>query len=202
MGINNVTLIGLTGMSGAGKSTACKVFEEKGFEIIDCDKLSRVIVEKGKPCLAEIAENFGQGVLTEDGQLNRRETARIIFGDYNKRLMLNGIMYPYISYIIINSAFFKKEKSFFLLDAPTLFESGIDDLCDYVVSVVADKEIVMNRIIERDELTEEEALARITSQHDKAFFIERSDFYAENNGDLQEFLAEIKEIINRVGSDK
>ena len=202
MAINNITLIGLTGMSGAGKSTACSLFAESGFEIIDCDKISRIIVEKGKPCLDEIVKVFGENILTEDGQLNRREMAHIIFTDNSKRLTLNGIMYPYISYIIINHAYFRKEKAFFLLDAPTLFESGIDDLCDYVVSVVADKKTTVNRIMKRDGLTEAEAIARISSQHDKDFYIGRSNYYVENDGDLHRFFAEIKDIINRVGSDR
>ena len=199
MAVNNVTIIGLTGMSGAGKSTACRIFAENGFEIIDCDKLSRIVVEKGNPCLAEIVRFFGQTVILPDGQLNRRETARIIFSDEKKRLALNGIMYPYISYIIIDKAFSCKEKSRFLLDAPTLFESGIDDLCDYIVSVVADKKITAERITERDGITKEEALARLSSQYSSDYYKSRSDYYAENNNGLDEFIAEISEIISCIG---
>ena len=201
MALNNVTLVGLTGMSGAGKSTACKLFAESGFKIIDCDKISRVIVEKGKPCLAEIEKNFGQGILTVDGQLDRREMAGLIFGDANKRLLLNSIMYPYISYIIISDAYCRNEKAYFLLDAPTLFESGIDDLCDYVVSVVADHKTAVKRIMQRDGLTEEDAVARISSQHDMDFYIKRSDYYVENSGGLQVFFEKVNEIINRIWSD-
>lgn len=199
MSISNVTLIGLTGMSGAGKSTACRLFRENGYEIVDCDKLSRVIVQKGKPCLKEIAGKFGAEALTTDGELNRSKVASIVFGDEKKRLLLNGIMYPYITYIIIDSAFSRSEKCSFLLDAPTLFESGINELCDVIVSVVAERDLSVERICRRDGISEADATKRLSSQHDKGFYIKHSDFYAENNGSIDDFERRILEIIRAVG---
>lgn len=187
MSINNTKVIGLTGMSGAGKSTACTVFDRYGFEIIDCDKICRIIVEKGKPCLNEIVKCFGDGILTESRELNRREMGRLIFSDERKRLLLNGIMYPYVSYIVIKSILSSK-KAFVMLDAPTLFESGIDDICDIVVSVVANGDCVISRIMKRDGISESEAKNRLNSQHNKDFYTSRSHYVIENNGSSENFI--------------
>lgn len=197
----NVKVIGLTGMSGAGKSTACSVFKAAGFDIIDCDRICREIVEKGRPCLNEIAASFGNTVLTENGELDRTEMAKAIFGNTDKRLLLNGIMYPYVSYIVIKSVL-KTKNSFTVLDAPTLFESGIDDICDYVVSVVAQRETLISRIMNRDNISREAAENRLRSQQTAEFYRERSDFIIENNGSGSEFKELIEKTVNAIKESK
>ncbi|MCH5200592.1 MAG: dephospho-CoA kinase [Oscillospiraceae bacterium] len=202
MAVNEkVKVVGLTGMSGAGKSTACKVFKAEGFEIIDCDLICRSIVEKGEPCLCEIAKAFGTAVLNKDGSLDRAEMGRIIFSDDGKRRLLNGIMYPYVSYIIINTIA-AMDNGFALLDAPTLFESGIDSICDSIVSIVADKEILLSRIESRDLISREQAENRLASQHDTGFFSERSNYTIENNGSSEEFFSEIMKTIKKIKEGK
>lgn len=202
MAVNEkVKIIGLTGMSGAGKSTACKVFESEGFAVIDCDLICRNIVEKGKPCLSEIAEMFGDAVLKEDGSLDRAETGRIIFSDDGKRDLLNGIMYPYVSYIVIKTII-GIDKGFAVLDAPTLFESGIDSICDSIVSIVADKEALLSRIEDRDSISREQAENRLASQHDNRYFSERSDHLIVNNGSSEEFFSKIMKTIQKIKEGK
>ena len=202
MAINEkVKVIGLTGMSGAGKSTACKLFKSEGFNVIDCDLICRDIVEKGKPCLNEIAEAFGDTALKEDGSLNRAETGRIIFSDSKKRQLLNGIMYPYVSYIVIKTII-DMDKGFVILDAPTLFESGIDSICDSIVSIAADKEVLLSRIENRDSISRKQAENRLASQRDKRFFFERSDYFIENNSSSEEFFNEIMKTIKRIKEGK
>ena len=188
-------------MSGAGKSTACMTFKAEGFDIIDCDLICREIVEKGKPCLCEIAEVFGNKVLNDDGSLNRTETGRIIFSDSEKRNLLNGIMYPYVSYIVI-STIINTDKGYIILDAPTLFESGINSICDSIVSVVADKEVLLERIVIRDSISREQAENRLASQHDAGYFSERSDHLIANNGSSEEFLNEIVKTIKKIKEGK
>ena len=202
MAVNEkVKVIGLTGMSGAGKSTACKLFKSEGFDVIDCDLICRNIVEKGKPCLLEIAEAFSTAVLNEDGSLDRAETGRIIFSDDKKRRLLNGIMYPYVSYIVI-STIIGMDKGFAVLDAPTLFESGIDSICDSIVSIVAEKQVLISRIESRDSISREQAGNRLASQHDIEFFSERSDHLIENNGSSEEFFSKIMKTIKRIREGK
>ena len=202
MAVNEkVKVIGLTGMSGAGKSTACKIFKAEGFDVIDCDKICRRIVEKGKPCLREIAEAFGTAVLNEDGSLDRAETGRMIFSDDGKRHSLNGIMYPYVSYIVIDTII-GMDKGFAVLDAPTLFESGIDSICDIIVSIVAEKQVLLSRIESRDFISREQAENRLASQHDREYFSERSDHLIENNGSSEEFFSEIMKTIKSIKEGK
>lgn len=201
MSINNKKIIGLTGMSGAGKSTACTVFARFGFDIIDCDKICRIIVEKGKPCLTEIVNVFGEGILTENQELNRREMAKIIFSDEEKRLTLNGIMYPYVSYLVIESILDSKS-DYVMLDAPTLFESGVDDMCDTVVSVVAEKQAVINRIVKRDNISEAEAENRLRSQQSKDFYIKNSRYVISNNGAAKDFITLLEKTAKKIKGEQ
>lgn len=197
----NTAVIGLTGMSGAGKSTACKVFRDNDFEIIDCDLICREIVKKGKPCLSEIADKFGSDIITPEGELNRSDLGKIIFSDKSKRLALNGIMYPYVSYIVIKSILASKS-NYVVLDAPTLFESGIDDICDSIVCVVAEKNSLIKRITKRDNISAELAASRLNSQNPPEYYIEKSDYAIINNGTSEELVSNALKIIDTVRKDK
>ena len=184
-------------MSGAGKTTACRMFCEAGFYIIDCDLICREIVEKGQPCLDKIVSSFGTEILTSNGELNRGMMGKIIFSDPDKRMKLNGIMYPYVSYSVINKVLLTNAE-YTVLDAPTLFESGLDSICDIIVSVISDKELLIKRIMFRDGITEGEAKNRLNSQHDAVFFNERSDIVLVNNGSEDDFSKEIIKTISRI----
>lgn len=197
---DKVYITGLTGMSGAGKSTAARIFAESGFEVIDCDLVARTVVEKGRPALAEIAETFPEGVITPEGELDRRKLAGIVFSDREKLGRLNDLIYPYITYRIICeiTAHAARGGRLVMLDAPTLFESGADRLCDTVVSVVGDREHCMERIMKRDGLTPEQAEQRLSSQHGAEFYREHSEFCIENNGTGTEFEALVSDTARRL----
>ena len=197
---DNVYIAGLTGMSGAGKTTACEVFKENGFCVIDCDKVSRDVVEKGRPALSEIASEIGADVLDADGSLDRKKLGSIVFGSREKLDSLNKLIYPYITFDIIRKIRYSAENGerIFLLDAPTLFESGADVLCDTVVSVTADIDLCAQRIIIRDRLTPEQAEKRLSSQHSADFYRERSRFCAENTGTREEFLERLSGIAKEI----
>lgn len=188
-------------MSGAGKSTACKLFGESGFGIIDCDRICREIVEKGKPCLKEIVSVFGKDILTKEGELNRRLMGKTIFADSEKRRLLNGIMYPYVSYNVISQIIYS-QYDYTVLDAPTLFESGMETVCDLIVSVGADKDTLIKRITARDGISEEEAENRLNSQHGIEFFKEKSDILLMNNRSEEEFSDEIRKTIELIKESK
>ena len=133
----NKKIYGLTGMSGAGKSTVCDSFESAGFLIIDCDRLAREVVRKGRPCLDKLHRLFGDSVITKDGELDRRAMGNIVFSHSDKLALLNNTIYPYITYEAISMCG-NTDKHFVLLDAPTLFESGIDFISDGIISVTCD----------------------------------------------------------------
>lgn len=141
--LDGVMVIGLTGQTGAGKSTVSKVFVQNGFRLIDADAISRHVVARGSHCLADLQECFTDRILTPDGELDRQVMASIAFSDHHKLEMLNTIMYPYIMGEILRMIhrFSQQNHKLILLDAPTLFESRADDFCDLIISVVAKPEL-------------------------------------------------------------
>lgn len=183
-------------MSGAGKTTVSEVFKENGFEVINCDMVAREVTEKGTACLKEIAEKF-DGVLNSDGTLDRKKLGSIVFSDKEKLKLLNDTIYPFISYRVIKWIE-NTDNNYVLLDAPTLFESGIDFICDGVVSVVCDKELSVKRIMARDNISEEAAESRLSSQHDKSFYKEKSCFCIENNGTADVLQKKAEEIARQI----
>lgn len=197
---NDAYIVGLTGMSGAGKTTACEIFAAEGFGIVNCDLVSRVVVEKGRPALAELAAHFGNSVIQSDGSLNRKVIGNLIFSDNSARTDFNKIIYPFISYEMIKTvkSYIDDGVKIILLDAPTLFESGTDDFCNAVVSVVSDKETCLNRIMIRDKLTYEEAANRLKSQFSPDFYRDRSSFCIENRGSADEFKGEVLSVAKKI----
>lgn len=180
----NAVIVGLTGMSGAGKTTACAVFGECGFAVLNCDEAARRVTEAGKPALREIAERFGKEFLFTDGTLNRKKLGSLVFSDEAARLALNKIIYPYILYetVVGIISYIDRGSRWILLDAPTLFESGADALCDRIVSIVADRGQCIERITARDSLTLKQAADRLSSQLPADIYRLRSDCCIDNNG--------------------
>jgi dephospho-CoA kinase len=195
-----VCLIGLTGQSGAGKTTACKIFSECGFAVIDADECSRTVVEPGSPCLTELTEYFGAEIKSPDGTLNRPLLADKVFSDKRELKKLNAIMYPFITELICAKIKDLKNRGFeyIMLDAPTLFESKADELCDLIISVTAKEDIRKKRVIERDGLTDESASRRLSVQHTERYFIEHSDFIIKNNKSLSEMNDKVREVAKKV----
>ena len=181
-------VLGLTGQTGAGKSTLCRYLQQKGCTVIDADQVARNVVEKGSACIADIVLEFGVEYLTMDGNLNRRKLGESVFTDKAKLKKLNDIMFPYIIHNIKEKIAEAKDASegIIILDAPTLFESGSDKFCDKVIFVIASQDVRCHRIIERDGLSEEEAMHRITAQHSDSFYTERSWMVLQNNSDVDD----------------
>lgn len=196
LNLPNISIVGLTGMSGAGKSTVCGVFAEYGYEIVDCDNICRKVAAAGSPFLNEISERLSPKLIKPDGSLDRELTARLIFGDNDKRTLYNKLIYPYVTYSIIDRI--KCADSSVLLDAPTLFEARLEGICGSIVAVVADEGICLRRIMERDNITESAAAARLSAQHSADFFRANSDFCIENNGTAEQLFQAAKEITERL----
>ena len=176
-------IIGLTGQTGAGKSTVSGLLREAGCYIIDADQIARQVVEKGSDCIAEISLEFGIGFLNVDGTLDRRRLGDEVFADKQKLKRLNAVTFPYIVARITEELeeLRRHQEGIIVLDAPTLLESGLDKLCDRVVSVLAEEEIRCQRIMERDGLSRQQAEDRIHAQHRDAYYQERSWMTLENN---------------------
>lgn len=191
-------IIGLTGQTGAGKSTVCEFFSKKGFSVIDCDKVAREVTQKGNPVLLKLAECFGDDILSDDGNLNRRLLANRAFASEEKTKLLNSITHPEI-YKAIQNKIKNTTNDIIVLDAPTLFESGANKLCDKVVAVIAPSEIRKERIMKRDLISEEQAKLRMSAQKNDEFYIEKSDAVVENNCSHRELTVQIEQALNSIG---
>lgn len=190
-------IIGITGGSGAGKSTVSKLFEERGVYVTDADIAAREIVKKGQPALQEIAETFGEGVINDDGTLARRALGDIVFSSPQSLKKLNEIMHPRIAEYI-KSRINEHKGELALIDGAALIESGIDRMCDYMCVVIADKQTRIERICARDGLSHEQAQARIEAQQPDEFYTSRADFIICNNGGDDELEAQVESILNEI----
>ncbi|MBQ8927838.1 MAG: dephospho-CoA kinase [Oscillospiraceae bacterium] len=196
----STAVIGLTGQTGAGKSTVSGIFVQNGFVLLDADRIAHEIMEPGRPCVEELFDYFGEGIRCPDGSLDRRALAAIVFSDKRKLESLNSISHPYITEEIFRriSRLTQEGQRLVLLDAPTLFESKASDFCDLIISVIAEPERRLTRIMQRDALTREQALARMNAQLDEAFFIRHSDFVIRNNADLETLAALSGEVADKI----
>lgn len=195
LSLPNIKVIGVTGMSGAGKSTVCRELSKYCDVVIDCDGVARE-VSHNRLFLGELHERFGADILNDDGSLNRFETARIIFSDVEKRTLYNQIIFPYIIHEVIKKI--RSANSAVLIDAPTLFEAQLDIVCTTIVSVTADFEICAKRISQRDGISLDSAEARLNSQHDALFFKEHSDFVLVNNGDYDSLCNDVLYLVEMI----
>lgn len=186
---NAPLVIGLTGQTGAGKSTVTESFTEKGFVVIDCDQLTREL--QSRPEILSMLESaYGSQILLEDGSLNRKMLAAIAFSEPKQTEKLNKLMLPPICEEIKHRIAQAQAdgKKYILLDAPTLFESGLDKICDRRISVLASEDVRLQRILARDKIDEEAARRRMSAQHPDSYYTVRSDFVLRNNGTREELL--------------
>ena len=180
-------LIGLCGRSGSGKSSFCALAKEQGFKVIDCDAVYAELVSSLTPCLIEIREHFGENSVI-DGKLNRKAVGEIVFNDKEKLELLNKITHKHITNRIFEIIGGYKEDELVILDAPTLFESGLDASCVSVIAIIAPDECCLARITERDGITEEQARLRLSNQRTNDFVIENSDYIIYNETTQEDFL--------------
>lgn len=187
-------VVGLTGPTGAGKSSVTDVAKNLGFKIIDCDALARLAVEKGSDGLADIVKAFGDGVLNSDGTLNRKQLAALAFSASDKTELLNKTLLPHIVKLIKAQI----DVPLVLLDAPTLFESGADSLCDDVIVVLCDEKTRKKRIIKRDGIDESAAELRIKAGKDDNYYIERANNIVYNDCGLSVLNLKIQKLLNKL----
>ena len=173
---------GLTGKTGAGKSTVAEKLEKMGFCVIDGDKIARSITEKGKPAISMLANEFGCDIIEDDGSLNRKLLASRAFKDRESTAKLNAITHP-----IIKAEFEKELRkaeeegfSFAVIDAAALLESSCKDLCEKIIVVTAPEKIRLSRVLLRDGITKEQALIRINAQFPDEYYNEKADILIRN----------------------
>lgn len=179
-------IYGLTGQTGAGKTTVAELLSKKGFKVIDCDIVARKIVEKGSPVLEKLKAKFGEDIILDDGTLNRKKLAEKAFSTKENEKLLNSITHPAITKLVRKEIVEQKDKyKVFVIDAAVLFESELYGYCSKNIVVTADESIRLKRIIERDSITEEQALLRINAQPDEQYYLSKADVVIKtNDGEL------------------
>ncbi len=199
--MQNKYVFGITGGSGTGKSTVSDIFRLLGYDVIDCDKLARKVTEKGEKCLYEIADAFGCDVIFDDGTLDRKRLSHIVFSDSEQLKKLNAITHKYISKKI-SEHIRKSDSDFIGIDGAVLFESGVSDMCECVVGVLADINLRKSRIIARDNLSESEAEARIASQKSDEFYRKTCKYLIYNNFDEDSLKIAVREVASKLEDEK
>lgn len=185
-------IIGLTGRSGSGKTTVCKAAEKRNIPVMDCDRVYAEMTSRPSAFLEAIRETFGDECV-RDGALYRPVMRDLVFGNEDARRELNALTAHYMGEEIRKTAAsLAKHCRMMLLDAPTLFDTGLDALCDCTVCVIAPERDCLLRIMARDGIGEQEAQKRLDSQLPNAFFASHCDYVIRNDGDLQT-LSEIAE---------
>ncbi len=196
-------LIGLTGGIGSGKTTVANVLARHGGAIVDADVAAREVVSPGMPALAEILEAFGPEVITPEGTLDRPALAAIVFKDEAARRRLNAIVHPRVRERMFQQLEALRAQTqpprFAVLVVPLLFESGHDWGVDTIWLVAVPEDVQLSRLMRRDGLGAEEAMARIRAQMPLSEKLRLADRVIENTGDPSEVE---KEVVRHLRSEQ
>lgn len=193
--------IGLTGGIGSGKTTAAGYFAALGAPVVGADEISRKSLEKGGACYVRTIETFGMGILHNDGTIDRKALAKIVFSDEKKRRALNGIIHPHVLEAMFEQAdaLFKDHGcKLVLFDVPLLFESGMDSEMDANILVACNEETRIRRVMERDDATREAALSRMRSQMPENEKRARADFVLDNNFSTSDLKQQVEALYKKL----
>lgn len=175
-------IIGLTGQTGAGKSTVAKLLEKFGYYHIDADRIAKDVINADKTVIGALAKEFGDDIVLSDGTVDRKLLAKRAFSSKRNTERLSEITHPAVAEYIKGIILQKQGENAVgvTVDAIGLFESGLSKLCDINICVVAPEEIRLDRIIKRDKISFESASRRISAQKDSEFFLANADRVIKN----------------------
>ena len=190
-------IIGLTGGIGTGKSTVSAYLAQEGCKIIDADLISHQMTEAGSPCLAEIRDAFGEDVFLRDGNLDRKKVGRLVFADATKKKTLEQIITRRVieKTLRILQDCRAQQEDLVVLDAPLLFECGMQRYTDETWLVVCRTETRLRRIAARDGLAEEDIQKRIANQMSTEQKEKLADYIIDNSRDLAWLYAQIDTLL-------
>ena len=192
-------VIGLTGSIGTGKSEAARQLEILGASIISADQVGHEAYTPNTEAWEQVVAAFGDDILQDDKDIDRRKLGAIVFSDPSELEKLNAIMHPRMARMVSDKIEVLRGQGVkvVVVEAALLFEAGWDTLVEEVWVTDSSEDIVVGRLKERNGLSEEEAKKRINSQMDRAERIERSDFLIDNSSDMAGLESAIKELWDR-----
>lgn len=189
-------VVGLTGGIGSGKSAATAAFEALGIVVVDADVVAREVVLPGTPCLKQIAAHFGDSVLTENGTLNRKALRHIVFSDAREKDWLNALLHPAIRRELLKQLA-QAQSAYVILSAPLLLENGLQQYCDRVVVVDVPESTQRQRVVRRDDSSEEEVNAIMRSQLSRTERLHQADDVIDNAGTLEALRQQVTALHHR-----
>jgi len=198
-----VVVAGLTGGIATGKSTVAAIFEKAGARLIDADRIAREAVRKDSPAYREIVAHFGAEVLQENGELDRKRLAAVIFGDPAEQRALERIVHPRVKEEIdrgIERVRQQAPDALLIVDIPLLFEAGMQHGLDTVIVVYAPENLQIERLMARDGLTRPEAVARIRAQMPIESKRALATYLIDNSGSMESTRAETLEVYRQLTS--
>ena len=186
--------IGLTGGIGSGKTTAANRFRELGAHVYHADAVSRGALDTGAVCYDRVINAFGKAILRADGSIDRKMLGEIVFTDEKKRDLLNSIIHPYVIETLFALA--KQDckadpNAIAVFEVPLLFESGMNEKMDRNVVVISQQESRIQRVMQRDSLTREQVLARMSAQMPEEEKLLLADDILVNDGSEEELIAQV-----------
>lgn len=173
--------LGITGGIGSGKTTVCQFFEILGVPVYYSDQRAKDLMHSDEVLMAQIRQAFGRDIYSEDGILNRKALAAVVFADPGKLAALNGMVHPAVFRDFDRWAAARKEVPYVLKEAAILFESGSYRDCDYTILVKAPRELRIRRVVGRDGISEEEVVRRMDAQMSDEDKEARADFVVLND---------------------
>lgn len=196
-------IIGLTGTTGSGKGYVSSFLQDDDTVIIDTDKVYHSMISAPGKCVDALVGEFGNTILDSRGGIDRAELSRIVFSDKEKLGLLNRITHRMILDRTREMIADAGDKKFAIVDAPLLFESGFDKECDITLGVSAPPEIRIERIMKRDAITYDRALARVRNQKEDSFYKENCDYVIVNDGsDIHDAVDDFKNEMTRLYGEK
>ncbi|KAH8550967.1 dephospho-CoA kinase [Umbelopsis sp. PMI_123] len=193
-------LVGLTGGIGSGKSTVSRILADLNVPIIDADLIARQVVEPGRRAYKLIRNHFGDDILNADGTIDRPKLGAIIFGDSDKRKVLNSCVHPYVRLEMFKQVLWHwvTGAKLVVVDVPLLFESKLYRFVNTTVVVYCSELLQLQRIVKRDNMTEEAATQRIRSQMPLNEKVKLADIVLDNSSDVDQLKLQVKNLVTRL----
>ncbi len=196
-------VIGLTGPTGAGKSTVADAFEKAGCKIIDADLIARQAVTN-VDCIAALKAEYGNDIISDNGSLNRHLLAQRAFSNAKNAARLSEITHPIIKNEVIRQiAFYQQSVArAIVVDAALLFESGADSFCTTTVAVTAPTDVRLSRIMSRDSIPLELAEARIGVQQENVYYNKRAQYFFDGATDQNNIQVKANQLLEQIIGDR
>lgn len=188
--------IGITGSIACGKSTVSNYLLEKGYTIIDADKLGHIALTS-EDVKRKLAEKFGDEII-ENNEISREKLGKLVFGNEDNLKILNSIIHPKIKKLILKLQDEHKDEQFVFLDIALLYEAKFVDLVERVIVVYVNEKVQIERLMSRNSLSKEEALSRIKSQMSAKEKAALSDYSIDNSDTIENTYQQIDEILEKI----